>query len=141
MLIYRILADVVVVVHATYVGFLVFGLLAILLGIALGWRWVRSFWFRAIHLAMIGGVVALSVAGLTCPITLLEKHLRTVGGDEPYPGSFIGHWVHELLMIDNVQPWVFAVCYSLFGTAVLLTMVLAPPRWPWSETVRNTAKT
>ena len=141
MLIYRILADVVVILHAMYVGFLVFGLLAILLGIALGWRWVRSFWFRVIHLAMIGVVVFLSVAGLSCPITVLEKHLRTVGGDEPYPGSFIGHWVHELLMIDNVQPWVFAVCYSLFGAAVLLALVLAPPRWPWSETVQNTAGT
>jgi len=141
MLTYRILADVVVVLHAMYAGFLVFGMLAILLGIALGWRWVRSFWFRTIHLAMIGVVVFLSVAGLPCPITVLEKHLRDVGGDDPYPGSFIGHWVHELLMIDNVQPWVFAVCYSLFGVAVLLALVLAPPRWPWSETVRGEAGT
>ena len=141
MLIYRILADVVIVFHATYAGFLVFGMAAILLGIALGWRWVRCFWFRAIHLAMIGVVAFLSVAGLSCPITVLEKHLRDLGGEEPYPGSFIGHWVHELLMIENVEPWVFAVCYSLFGAAVLLALVLAPPRWPSSETVQNTTET
>ena len=141
MLIYRILADVVVVFHAMYAGFLVLGMLAILLGIALGWRWVRSFWFRAVHLAMIGVVVFLSVTGLSCPITELERHLRTVGGEEPYPGSFIGHWVHELLMIEDVQPWVFAVCYSLFGVTVILALVLAPPRWPWSKSVRNTAET
>jgi len=141
MLIYRILADVVVVLHAMYAAFLVLGMAAILLGLALGWGWVRSFWFRAIHLAMIGVVVFLSVAGLPCPITTFEQHLRTAGGEEPYPGSFIGHWVHELLMIENVEPWVFAVCYSLFGAAVLLTLVLAPPRWPWSETVQNTAGT
>jgi uncharacterized protein DUF2784 len=141
MLIYRILADVVVVFHAMYVGFVVLGMLAILLGVALGWHWVRSFWFRIIHLAMIGGVVFLSVTGITCPITVWEKHLRDMGGDEPYPGSFIGYWVHELLMIENVEPWVFAVCYSLFGAAVFLALVLAPPRWPWSESVRRTAGT
>ena len=141
MLIYRILADVVVVFHAMYAGFLVCGMLAILLGIAFGWRWVRSFWFRTIHLAMISVVAFLAVAGFPCPITELEKHLREVGGEEPYPGSFIGHWVHELLMIDNVEPWVFAVCYSLFGAAVLLALVLAPPRWPWGKTVQNAAGT
>jgi hypothetical protein len=139
MLIYRILADVVVVLHAMYAGFLVLGMAAILLGIALGWRWVRCFWFRTIHLAMISVVVFLSLAGLSCPITVLENHLRTLGGDQPYPGSFIGYWVRELLMIEGVQPWVFAVCYSLFGLAVLLALVLAPPGWPCSETVRNRA--
>jgi len=137
MLIHRILADVVVVLHAMYAGFLVLGMLLILLGIALGWRWVRSFWFRVVHLAMIAVVVFLSVAGLPCPITELENHLRELGGDQPYPGSFIGYWVHELLMIENVEPWVFAVCYSLFGAAVLLALILAPPRWPWHKNVQN----
>ena len=139
MLIYRILADVVVVLHATYVAAVILGLLAILLGAVLRWRWIRSFWFRMIHLAMIGVVVFQAVAGITCPLTSLENHLRRLGGDEPYPGSFIGHWVHELLMIDNVEPWVFTFYYSLFGAVVLLTLVLAPPRWPWSRTVRNQA--
>ena len=46
MTVYRFLADAVLAVHFAYVAFVVLGMAAILLGIALGWRWVRNFWFR-----------------------------------------------------------------------------------------------
>ena len=38
-----LLADVVLVLHFAYVLFVVGGLVAIWLGCALGWRWVRNF--------------------------------------------------------------------------------------------------
>ena len=43
---YRLLADVVVVVHAGYVLFVVIGLLVIAVGVARGWQGVRNPWFR-----------------------------------------------------------------------------------------------
>ena len=57
--VYRTLADGVVVAHFAYVAFVLFGLVAILIGIALRRPWARNFWFRIIHLAMI--VTALVV--------------------------------------------------------------------------------
>ena len=54
----RMLADLLVVVHAAYVSFVVLGLVAILAGIAFRWKWVRNPWFRWIHITMIGIVVA-----------------------------------------------------------------------------------
>ena len=42
----RVLADLIVVLHAAYVSFVVFGLAAILLGVVFRWRWVRNVWFR-----------------------------------------------------------------------------------------------
>ena len=54
----RMLADLIVVFHAAYVSFVVFGLVAILLGVVFRWSWVRNLWFRAIHLTVIGIVVA-----------------------------------------------------------------------------------
>jgi hypothetical protein len=45
----RVLADVIVVIHAAYFYFVVFGLAAILLGVALRWSWVRNRWFRSFH--------------------------------------------------------------------------------------------
>ena len=33
--------------HVVYVAFVVLGMAAILAGIALGWQWVRNFWFRS----------------------------------------------------------------------------------------------
>ena len=46
MIVYNYLADAVVVIHAAYIGFVILGLLAILLGVLFHWNWVRNFWFR-----------------------------------------------------------------------------------------------
>ena len=129
MLIYRILADVTVVVHALLASFVVLGLFVVLVGRVAGWQWVRNFWFRAIHLGLIAAIVVFPLIGGLCPLTELENWLRTQGGEETYPGSFIAHWVHELLFVD-VSPRVIAISYCLFGLAVLLTFFFVPPKWP-----------
>jgi hypothetical protein len=126
----RVLADVVVVVHAAFVAFVVFGMVAILAGLVLGWGWVRSFAFRALHLAAIGVVAALALADMSCPLTTLEKVLRRQAGQETYPGAFIGYWAHRLIFFQ-AEPWVFTLAYSLFGAAVLAAFLLGPPRLPW----------
>lgn len=128
----RILADVVVTIHALFVAFVVFGLGAILLGLALRWGWVRNFWFRVLHLAAIGLVAAQAVAGVICPLTILENSLRRQAGQETYPGAFIGYWAHRLIFF-HAEPWVFTLAYSLFGLAVLVAFVAGPPRWPWKR--------
>jgi hypothetical protein len=125
----RVLADVIVVFHACYVSFVVFGLAAILAGIVFRWAWVRNFWFRAIHLVMIGIVVGEALAGVPCPLTAWEHQLRTLAGEATYTGDFLGYWAHRLIFY-RAEPWVFTVGYVLFGLAVLAAFVLAPPRWP-----------
>lgn len=126
---YRILADVVVAVHFAYVGFVIIGLALTLLGAALGWKWVRNFWFRAMHLAMIGIVVAEAWVGIVCPLTTWEKSLRQRAGQTAYRGDFIANLLHDAMFFD-AEPWVFTVGYTLFGLAVLLTFVWAPPHVP-----------
>jgi hypothetical protein len=127
MAIYRIVADVVVLVHLTYVAFVVLAALAILVGMVFHWQWVRNFWFRAIHLAMVAVVVIQSVLGILCPLTTLENYLRRQAGAADYPGSFVGYWAHELVFID-APPWAFTVVYCLFGSLVLGAIFLVPPR-------------
>ena len=129
MVFYSFLADLVVALHFAYVGFVVIGMAAILLGIVLGWQWVRNFWFRAAHLATIGIVVVQAVSGVICPLTTLENYLLAKAGEATYERSFIGHWAHELLFYD-IPFQAFTPYYCLFGAAVLATLVLAPPRWP-----------
>ncbi len=121
-------ADLIVVVHAAYASFIVLGLVAILVGIALRWRWVRNRWFRSIHVAMIGIVVGETLAGIPCPLTAWERQLREAAGQVAYPGDFIGYWTHRLLFYDPA-PWVLPVLYTAVGLAVLAAFVLAPPRW------------
>jgi hypothetical protein len=133
MTLYKYLADAVVVLHAAYIAVVVFGLLAILLGAALRWKWVRDFYFRAVHLLMILIVVVQALLDVPCPLTTLEKDLLRESGQPVYTRSFIGHWTHELIFYD-APPSAFTVWYCLFGAVVLATLILAPPRWPWTRT-------
>jgi len=135
-LVYRITADAVVLVHFAYVAFVVIGLLAILLGLACRQRWARNFWFRCLHLLAILVVAAEAVCGITCPLTTWEHQLRALAGETSYHGDFIEAWVHRLMFFD-AEPWVFTVCYVLFGLVVLATFILAPPR----RTLRATDRT
>jgi hypothetical protein len=47
------LADVIVFVHFCIVSFCVAGEVAILIGAALKWVWIRNLTFRIIHLSLI----------------------------------------------------------------------------------------
>lgn len=128
-LVYRILADVVVTVHFAYVAFLIVGLGLTLLGAAMRWSWVRNFWFRAMHLAMIAIVVVEAWCGIVCPLTTWENALRKLAGQTTYRGGFIPNLLHDA-MFFQAEPWVFTLCYSLFGLAVLAALFVAPPRLP-----------
>jgi len=123
----RMLADMIVVIHAAYVSFVVFGVLAILVGAVLRWNWVRNMWFRVAHLTAIGVVVAESLAGIPCPLTVWEQHLRQIAGQTGYRGQFVGYWAHRLIFY-RFEPWVFTMAYAIFGLAVLAAFVLVPPR-------------
>ena len=125
---YRITADIVVVLHFVYAAFVVGGLLLTLIGIVRRWQWVRNVWFRAVHLLAIVIVVAESWLGIVCPLTTWEKALRDRAGQATYDGDFIASWVHELLFY-RCEDEVWIMCYTAFGLAVLATFVFAPPRW------------
>ena len=120
-------ADLILVVHALFVCFIVFGLLAVLLGGALGWRWVRNPWFRLAHLAGIAFVVVQSWLGQICPLTIWESNLRQQAGAEAYSGSFIQHWLHAILFYSAPQ-WVFVVAYTAFALLVLASWYWVRPR-------------
>ncbi len=126
-LFYRVLADLIVVVHFAYMAFVIFGQLAILVGVLADWEWVRNLKFRVIHLLAILIVVFESVLGITCPLTTWEQQLHELAGEKSYTGDFIANWVHDALFYD-AETWVFTTCYTIFGLIVLLTLVLAPPR-------------
>lgn len=84
---YRLLADLVLLLHAGFVIFVVFGGFAVL-------RWPRLAW---IHLpaAAWGGLIEL--AGWICPLTPLENDLRRLAGETGYAGGFIEHYVVPVL--------------------------------------------
>lgn len=92
---YRLLADVVVVVHALFVAFVVAGGL-----LALRWRRIAL-----VHLpcAAYGALVVL--VGWTCPLTPLENHLRRLAGEAGYDGGFLERYLLRLLYPDPYPAW------------------------------------
>jgi Protein of Unknown function (DUF2784) len=124
------LADLVLVVHAAFVAFVVVGLVLIWIGRWRRWAFVRNFWFRLGHLAAIGVVAAEALAGFVCPLTTWEDRLRLLAGAEQrYQGSFVQHWLHRVMFFD-VGESVFTIAYTAFFLAVALSFWAVPPRWP-----------
>ena len=80
---YRLLADMVLVVH---LGFILF----VLLGGLLVRRW-RS--MALVHLPSVAYGAAIELWGWICPLTPLENRLRALGGERGYAGGFIDHYL------------------------------------------------
>lgn len=121
------LADIVLLFHAILVLFNVGAVPVIWVGYFRGWRFVRNFYFRIIHLLLVGVVAAESVLGIICPLTLWEDALRSGGGaGSTHPRGFIAHWLQTLLYYD-LPAWVFTVAYILFFLAVALTFYCVRP--------------
>lgn len=122
-----LLADLILVVHALTVVFVIVGLALIVLGGLRGWGWVRNFWFRLAHLATIGIVVLQAWLGRLCPLTIWERELRRAAGQTLYRESFIEYWIGRMLYYD-LPWWVFLAGYTAFGLVVAWAWWRFPPQ-------------
>ena len=110
-MIFRLLADLAVLVHLAFVVFVVLGGL-----LALKWRWVV--W---LHLpAAIWGAL-IEFGGWICPLTPLENWLRTHGGEQGYEGGFIQHYMVPVLYPDGLTREIQIV---LGLTVIILNLVV-----------------
>jgi cytochrome c biogenesis protein CcdA len=116
------LADAVLVLHAAFVLFVVGGLPATWIGVALDKPWAYNRRFRGLHLAAIGFVVVETLLGYMCPLTTWEYALR---GESSGQG-FIQRYVHAWLYW-RAPAWVFAAAYVAFGLLVAATWWRWPP--------------
>ena len=124
---FELLANAVLALHVSIVLFVVGGLVLVVAGNFLSWKWVNSIWFRLVHLAAIAVVVAEAWFGFVCPLTTLEIWLRAKAGIATYSGSFIEHWLRTLLFWE-APLWVFTAAYTAFGLAVVAAWWYFPPR-------------
>lgn len=127
-MLYRTLADVIAGLHVAYVACVVFGLLLILVGHALGWKWVSNRWFRLVHLAMIVGVVIRALIWTECPLTWWERDLRDLAGQVNFEGSPVGKVLHDLIHPD-LPLWIFPIVYAAFGLLIVAAFWIAPVNW------------
>src|SRR5688572_33325103 len=81
------LADLVVVVHAMFVAFVVLGGFLVLRRPRLAW----------LHIPVAVWGVLIEFAGWICPLTPLENMLRARGGQAGYEGGFVDHYIIPVL--------------------------------------------
>jgi hypothetical protein len=120
---YSFLADVILVIHFSFVVFVVVGFVFILVGLLAHWSWIHNRVFRIAHLAAIGIVVVQAWFGQLCPLTIWENALRRRAGQSDYAETFVEHWLHEILFYQ-AEPWIFTTIYTAFGVLVLLVWFL-----------------
>ena len=116
------LADAILLLHAAFVLFVVLGLPATWIGVALGKSFAFSPWFRGLHLAAIGFVVVETLLGYMCPLTTWEYALRGAQSD----AGCIQRYVHAWLFW-RAPAWVFTAAYVSFGLLVAATWWRWPP--------------
>jgi len=106
---YRLLADLVLIIHAGFVAFVVLGALLAL-------RWPRIAW---VHVPVVLWGAGIEFVGGICPLTPLENHWRRLAGELGYPGDFVEHYVMSALYPDGLTRRVQLV----LGALVLLVNV------------------
>ncbi len=90
-MLYRVMADLVVLAHVAFVAFVVLGGLLVL------WR-TRIAW---LHVPAALYATAIGVVGWVCPLTPLEKRFRELAGEAGYEGGFIEHYASLILYPAN----------------------------------------
>ena len=109
-MIYRSLADFVLVVHLGFVLFVVLGGLLVL----------RRRWVALLHVpAAIWGILIEYTGGI-CPLTPLENSFRRLGGEAGYSGGFIQHYIQPVLYPSGLTRGTQIVLGSL---ALLVNLV------------------
>ncbi len=100
-MIWRALADGVVIIHLAFVAFVVFGGFLV-------WRWPRALFA---HLPALAWGLWVEISGQICPLTDLEKSLRHLAGEAGYHDGFLHHYVMPILYppgLTRPDQWVLA---------------------------------
>ena len=86
-MLYSLLADLVVLLHFSFVVFAVLGGLLVL-------RWFACIW---LHLPAAIWAALIEFQGWICPLTHLENWLRRAAGQSGYETGFVEHYVVPIL--------------------------------------------
>jgi len=108
---YRLLADIITVLHLAFVAF-------VLLGGFLVLRWRRLAWFHGP--AVLWGAV-VEWAGWVCPLTPLENWLRVKGHVRGYSGGFAEHYLVPVLYPEALTP---AIQVALGGVVIVVNLLV-----------------
>ena len=115
---WRLLADVMFVLHAAFLLFFV-------LGGFLAWRWPKVVWA---HLAVVAWSLAIVIVDYDCPLTGAEKYFLRRGGEEIYPRGYISHYLDGTIWPEGAAPIAEKVGFALIVISYVGFFVLRSRR-------------
>ncbi|MDX1455920.1 MAG: DUF2784 domain-containing protein [Gammaproteobacteria bacterium] len=108
-MLYHLLANTVLLLHALFIVFVVLGGLLVLRNPRIAW----------LHVPVAIYGVLVEWIGWICPLTPLENHFRSLAGEQGYSSGFIQHHLLPLIYPVNYTPRLQLV----LGAIVLLTNI------------------
>lgn len=110
-MLYRVLADVMVVLHLLFIVFVAAGGFLV-------WRWRKLAW---VHVPAFLWGAGIEILGFVCPLTYLENYFRIEGSRDGYATSFVEHYLLPLIYPGLLFPAGFPRAgFIAIGVFVLL---------------------
>jgi hypothetical protein len=110
-----ILANAVLLLHAAFIAWVMFGGLAVL----------RRPWLAWLHLPALAWGVGISAVGGICPLTPLEQQLRLAAGEAGFEGGFIEHYLTAIIYPEGLTRATQALLALALGAGNAVVYVLA----------------
>ena len=116
-MIYRLLADLILILHFSFVLFAIFGGLLVL-----RWRWMWK-----LHLPALVWSFLVQYFIWICPLTDWENYFRRLGGEAGYEGGFIEYFISAILYPGIITPQIhllLAISLVVFNLLVYAFLFL-----------------
>ncbi len=91
-MLFQIAADLMVVLHLGFIGFVMIG----------GFLVLRWWWVLFLHVPAAVWGALIEFQGWLCPLTPLELQLRQASGQTGYTGGFIEHYILPIVYPSNL---------------------------------------
>lgn len=91
-LIHLFFANVILMIHFSFIMFVVFG------GLLIFYRQ----WISWLHIPAVSWAVLIEFSGWICPLTPLENNFRTLSGQNGYDYGFIHHYLSKIIYPDEL---------------------------------------
>ena len=109
-MIHLIFANSILMVHFTFILFVVFGGLLVF----------YKKWMPWLHIPALSWAVLIEFLGWICPLTPMENHFRVLAGQSGYNQGFIQHYLLKMIYPDGLTRQV----QVLLGLGVLILNLL-----------------
>ena len=119
---YSALAVFVLILHALFILWVVFGALVARSRPMLRW----------LHIASLVWGILTELLPWPCPLTLLENWLEAKAGVQPYQGGFLLHYLDKL-----VYPDISVTVLTAAGLLVCVLNLALYGRWMWIGRLRS----